>query len=264
MERSLYEWAKEYHSKGYQVIPIQAGGKKPLIPWQAYQKERVSEDLLKDWFHERFHTGNIGVITGSIWGLGVVDFDLYRCGEELYRRFDFPDNSVVRTGSGGIHVYCRFSPTFSSNRAGILPGLDTRGEGGYVVAPPSRTKGAYCFYEANIPEISDLPRAEDIPGLPEILLKGDRESKDIPSKLSTAGALMHRFPLMFLPASEGSRNHTAARVCGLVVRQCNSLTACRSILRLWNRTQCKPPLSDEELQLVLESIYRRHHNVDKI
>jgi Bifunctional DNA primase/polymerase, N-terminal len=56
-----------------------------------------------------------------------------------------PRTARTRTGGGGIHVYFRYpSETEIRNSAGLLgPGLDVRGEGGYVVVPPSRTQGPY-------------------------------------------------------------------------------------------------------------------------
>jgi Bifunctional DNA primase/polymerase, N-terminal len=56
-----------------------------------------------------------------------------------------PRRRLGRTGGGGIHIFFRYPrETDIRNSAGLLgPGLDVRGEGGYVVVPPSRTQGPY-------------------------------------------------------------------------------------------------------------------------
>jgi hypothetical protein len=57
----------------------------------------------------------------------------------------------VHTGGGGIHVFFRYPrETVIRNSAGMLgPGLDVRGEGGYVVVPPSRTRGLYRWVDTS-------------------------------------------------------------------------------------------------------------------
>jgi hypothetical protein len=62
-----------------------------------------------------------------------------------------PKTARARTGGGGIHVFFRYPEgTEIRNSAGLLsPGLDVRGEGGYVVVPPSRTQGTYEWVDSS-------------------------------------------------------------------------------------------------------------------
>ena len=62
-----------------------------------------------------------------------------------------PKTARARTGGGGIHVFFRNpSGTKIRNSAGLLgPGLDVRGDGGYVVVPPSRTQGPYKWVDSS-------------------------------------------------------------------------------------------------------------------
>ena len=64
-----------------------------------------------------------------------------------------PPSSTRRTGGGGMHVFFRYpSEKEVRNSAGWLgPGLDVRGEGGYVVVPPSRTQGVYKWIDRSYP-----------------------------------------------------------------------------------------------------------------
>ena len=62
-----------------------------------------------------------------------------------------PKTARARTGGGGIHVFFRYPRgTEIRNSAGLLgPGLDVRGEGGYVVVPPSRTQSSYQWVDSS-------------------------------------------------------------------------------------------------------------------
>lgn len=190
----------------------------------------------------------------------MADFDFRHGSSMLYRSGDFERYATVATGSGGIHCYCRDGTNRHRNLAGIVAGLDSRGEGGYVLAPPSKTGGPYTFIKGAIPKIQDLPEVESIEGIRRLLAKETFETRDLPSKIPTAGSLMHRFPLHFVPATEGNRNQTAARMAGLLCRDSSSIQHVRMGIRLWNRVYCNPPLDDGELQSVVDSIWRRHHN----
>ncbi|MFY1671808.1 bifunctional DNA primase/polymerase [Plantactinospora sp. WMMB334] len=92
-------------------------------------------EVIRRWW-TRWPRANLGLRTGDRFDVCDVDPpDGVAALRALVgaRRFTGP---VVRTGSGGWHLYLR--PTGAGNRAGLLPGVDWRGAGGYVVAPPSR------------------------------------------------------------------------------------------------------------------------------
>ena len=257
-ERSVFDWAKEYQEKGYSVIPIEAGGKKPVIKWQKYQKERATLDELKTWFAGDTEKRNLAVVTGSISDLLVLDFDYRHGGDEARQRLSpMVADSVrsVHTGGGGIHLYYRYTGSGVGNGAGILPGFDTRGEGGYVLAPPSVTVDQYTFDKGQgIPEPKCLPRIPD-EILKIILFKKKVDGPKDTKVSSKAGSFMQ---LQFLPATEGQRNATAARVAGSIARCCCSYSRGLEVLRLWNHTECVPPLGGPELESVWSSIWKRN------
>jgi hypothetical protein len=99
-------------------------------------------DTIAGWWM-RWPTSNIGVATGAGSGLVVVDLDGqvgYDSILELQRAAGqaLPDTAWVRTPSGGWHAYFRWPGEPVPNSASKLgPGVDVRGDGGYVVAPPS-------------------------------------------------------------------------------------------------------------------------------
>src|SRR5688572_32726626 len=98
--------------------------------------------------------GGIGLPTGKKSGIVVLDVDVDDGGLESLAKLEravapAPKTARARTGGGGIHVFFR-NPrgTEIRNSAGLLgPGLDVRGEGGYVVVPPSRTQSSYQWVD---------------------------------------------------------------------------------------------------------------------
>ncbi|MEE6261956.1 bifunctional DNA primase/polymerase [Plantactinospora sonchi] len=92
-------------------------------------------DRIRRWW-ARWPEANVGLRTGIRFD--VCDVDAREAVPRLRELFrDAPvAGPLVRTGSGGWHLYLR--PTGAGNRTALLPGVDWRGVGGYVVAPPSR------------------------------------------------------------------------------------------------------------------------------
>ena len=118
------------------------GGKHPRFPEWQRAPIRSATQLQPQW--------NVGIATGAPSGIWVLDFDpenaeydghalALRIGREI-------GPATVRTGGGGGHWYLKLPPGVKiTNSRGALPrGWDVRGDGGQVVAPPSRSgKGAY-------------------------------------------------------------------------------------------------------------------------
>src|SRR2546423_13802150 len=65
-------WAA--YERGWSVIPVGEGGKQPLVSWRQYQGERASREVVAGWL-ERWPGANLGVVTGAVSGLVVLDVD---------------------------------------------------------------------------------------------------------------------------------------------------------------------------------------------
>lgn len=74
--------ALSYHKQGLSVIPLQAREKKPLIAWEKYQNEKGTEKEIKAWW-SNWPEANIGIVTGAISGLAVIDLDTVEAKEKL-------------------------------------------------------------------------------------------------------------------------------------------------------------------------------------
>lgn len=134
MTCSWLEEALKYVKMGYSIIPIASNSKKPAEPWKHFQKRMATPGEIETW-SKKWPNGNIGIVTGEISNLTVIDVDTEEAWEWYNSKFSTKYNTVVKTPSG-LHVYCQYNEELR-NRANIYPGIDIRSEGGYVVAPPS-------------------------------------------------------------------------------------------------------------------------------
>jgi hypothetical protein len=138
---SINEAIHEYMGRGWSIIPIRTGDKRPLLRWEEFQHRHPSEAEARDWFHQWPEAG-IGVVTGAISGLVVVDVDAGHGGDEALKQLELehgpmPTTVECRTGGGGRHLYFAHPGGLVRNKVGLAPGIDIRADGGYVVAPPS-------------------------------------------------------------------------------------------------------------------------------
>jgi len=125
-----YEIAVRYRDRGFSVIPLKPKSKEPYIAWKEYQVRPPSYDELNKWKNMWKSGGNIGVICGGVSdSLIVLDLD----NQKIFDNFsnEYPElikTWVVKT-SRGYHIWLKCENTKSK---GLV-----RGEGMYVVAPPS-------------------------------------------------------------------------------------------------------------------------------
>jgi hypothetical protein len=142
-EPSLAAAALRYANLGIPVFPCVPGGKQPLTP-NGFHDATSSAALVQHWW-QRNPEANIGLPTGAITGVVVVDVDIHPAGSgfaafERARSADLSEGWgwLVRTPSGGLHAY--YPATLETEqRSWQAPTahVDFRGDGGYVIAPPS-------------------------------------------------------------------------------------------------------------------------------
>lgn len=140
----MLEMARKYVAKGKSVIPLRPRSKVPAISsWAPYQDRLATDEELVSWFGSG--ANNMGLVTGAISGLVVVDEDSAEGAENATKLgLTSPVRAQARKG---FHHYFKHPGTKVSNGVRIAPGLDLRGDGGYVVAPPSihETGHVYCW-----------------------------------------------------------------------------------------------------------------------
>jgi hypothetical protein len=243
--------AHAYLGRGGSVIPMEHRGKRPLIAWLELQSRVATTDEADTWL-QRWPNANIGIVTGRISGLVVLDVDAVHGGAGSLAQLEIehgplPRTIESRTGGGGRHLYFSHPGEPVANRVGLRPGIDLRGDGGCVVAPPSvHPNGKRYAWAAGC-----SPDEASLAPLPHWLLRtlgAKRTGRPLPywRNLVRAGV------------EEGERNARLASLAGHLLWHEVDPEVVLELLLAWNRVRCHPPLDDTEVAGVLNSITRLH------
>ena len=163
--KKLLDIAREYVAEGFSVFPVPKKSKVPVIPWTKYQSERATDAELVEWFGGN-KKANIGIVTGTLSGVTVVDFDTEEAITAAKAKGFLSSGPIVKTGKG-LHAYCKYAPGHRNfQKRADLPGVDLRGEGGYVVAPPSTHASGHVYAFLDGHDIN-----QPLPEVPEWVLK---------------------------------------------------------------------------------------------
>lgn len=226
--------AIKYAKAGYSIIPV-GHDKKPIIEWKGYQTKRADEKTIRDWW-SKYPSANIGIVTGEISGIVVVDVEAGGSTKDL------PTTITSKTGGGGFHFFYKHPGKPVKNAVRIREKTDIRGDGGYIVAPPSLHKSGKRYEWLVSPE--DAGFAE----LPKWVLEKTSETKinltDWREFLSSEN-------------QKGSRNDSATKLIGkLLYHLPTDLWEISGLatLKEWNSHCNNPPLPDKELKSVWLSI----------
>lgn len=147
---SVLAAALYYAQEGLHVFPLSPGTKIPHRGTRGCKDATTDEDTIRAWW-DRWPDSNVGIATGHV--VDVVDIDGaagQRSRADNAALFDSLTviGTVLTPRPGGMHLYVPANPAVG-NGAGLLPSVDYRGRGGYVVAPPSRTDvGSYRWLRA--------------------------------------------------------------------------------------------------------------------
>lgn len=241
-----------YAGGGWSVIPVEAHGKRPLLAWLEFQQRIASASEIASWFH-KWPDANVGIVTGYVSQIVVVDIDPQHGGTESLEAMEraqgtLPRTLEVHTGGGGRHLYFAYPPVRLHNRVGIRPGIDLRSDGGYVVAPPSVHPSGerYRWLPGQGPQdLSPEP-------LPAWLLEATRAS-------GQAGhSLKHWRRIVREGVDEGQRNSLLASFTGHLLWHGVDPEVALDLMLAWNQVRCRPPLPDDEVARVVQSIARLH------
>ncbi len=224
--------ALSYAEMGFSIIPVGID-KKPLLNWKKYQAEKASAATIKEWFAQ-FTFLNIAIVTGSISGVAVVDVEKGGSVDGL------PPTVISKTGGGGWHYYYKFPKGGIGNTTRFREKMDIRGEGGFVVAPPSFHKSGMRY------EWAVSPKDADFAEIPDWILKKTAVKERMDWK-----------KFIDKEISEGSRNITATQLAGKIFHELSPELwelAGWATLKDWNKEKNNPPLPEKELRCVWESI----------
>ena len=249
--------ALQYAQFHWSVIPIRAYDKRPLIKWQEFQQRRASESEINEWY-QQWTNANVGIVTGKVSGIIVLDIDPQHGGDKSLANWEkqhgsLPRTVEIKTGGGGRHLYFKHPGGVIHNKVGLAPGIDLRGDGGCIVAPPSThpSGNPYTWLQGHEP--GEIPMAE----MPNWLLN------IVSGKGQTTGHSMRYWQQVVREGvPEGERNNTIASIAGHLLWHGVDADVVQELLLCWNRIRCHPSLDDEEVIRAVQSITRLHEEND--
>ena len=241
-----------YARRGLRVHPLRTGSKLPRL--EAWQSRATSDPAtISEWWSQ-WPAAGVAIATGAESGVIVLDIDPCHGGDdalaELERHHgELPATWRALTANGGVHLYFRHPGVRVGNRVDVWPGIDLRGDGGYVVAPPTVLDGGRHYaWETGFGPL-EIVLAE----MPTWLLEqlGPDRSNGEGRPPDEWAALVRK------GADHGTRNASVARLAGYLLRRRPAPLVALELLKTWNLVRCRPPLDEDELVRTVDSIARR-------
>lgn len=274
----------DYARKGYRVFPVHgvtgiAGehycecgdpkckAKKPYLSFKKYASNNV--DKCSQW-EASYDNCNIGLPTGKDNGFWVLDIDAKGGGKETMKRLAgdnrFPETPRAHTGGGGFHYYFlwdeRAEALGISTQAGVFDGIDLRGEGGYVIAPPSKHLSGSSYNWITDAELGRIEVATAPDWLYELLEQAMKKDE------SKSQRNNERFKLQKVTSGEGRWNYLNDMACSLRAKYGYDANLLFTSLKALQDNRCEfgpgeEPYSDSELRRIADDIEKKISYVGK-
>ena len=243
MQKTNYDVAKWWHDQGASVIPIAGTSKKCPIKWQQYQSQRPTENDLNNWFNVQKY--NVAIVTGEISGVTVIDIDPPDGKQSII------DNAITldietrmhTTPRGGEHWFYKYNPEIKQNQ-NILPNVDIRNDGGYVVVFDGQDRKV--SFDVELKNLKTLPTYQ-------ALVRKENISKDI-DKTPENNPITE---LLNNGAKQGSRHQAILKLTGHFRHFSMPYSSTLAIMKDWNKKN-NPPLSEYELTTQILDCYGRY------
>jgi hypothetical protein len=231
-----------YAKHGWAVFPCKAGDKKPLTD-HGFKDASTDPKQIAKWL-KKCPNANWAIATGSGSGVFVVDADLKNGGRAAWTAMlkEHPpiETLVAQTGGGGLHTYFKCPNSGNRIKSGtdvLAQGIDIKGDGGYVIVPPSRTAAPYEFeVPPNKVEIAEAPA-----WLLELLSSPSPKPADTYTPLGQ-------------PLTVGNRNESIFHQALLLARQGGDIDFVLAAIRTW--AQGQPDFPDSEIVATVQSAFK--------
>ena len=236
----IHRAALKIASKGRPVFPCKPD-KAPYTP-RGF-KDATTDPARVTALWTRYRGEKIGIPTGSRSNVSVVDVDRLEALEELPPdlREELNRTRIIRTPRGGLHYYLKHVDGLTNRRGALPDGIDIRGEGGYVIAPPS--PGYVVEHRAPI---------ADAPARLINLLKDEPRTSGTQRRSEPRASVVDDGE----PIPDGRRNETLASIAGRLHDGARDLGQLEDDLIDVNEARCIPPLPREQVRRIARSIYR--------
>lgn len=254
----LAEAAHDYVERGLAIIPLGVGKKEPVTK-SGLNDWTDNPGQIDVWWGQGEHAGkrgnpsyNIGMACGQVSG-GIIAIDLDCHSDEangLHFLHDWevehgklPETWTQITGSGGKQLFYRAGQDIRNSANGEI-GVDVRGNGGYVVLPPSLHPCGDCYEWSISPDDMDVADADDkvydfIRAVSKTKKRVDgwnAEKTGIPSEIKE------------------NRNETLFSLGRSFLSRGTGHDEVATLIRSLNATICRPPLPADEVEKLIGSI----------
>jgi len=236
--------------RGFAVFPCMPRDKRPATAngLKDATKDRV---VIQRWWRQEPEF-NVAIATGPASGVFVIDVDTVDAEAELAKletaHGNLPPTVEVITARGR-HLYFSWPGRNVRNSAGkVAPGIDVRGEGGYVLVPPSVHPSSRS-YEWSVDSANIVAPA---PGWLLNLVAAPARSSNATRITPPA-----QWRELIKGVAEGARDCSAARLAGYLLRRRVDPFVALALLQGWNATRCTPPLPEKDIERIVDSIATR-------
>lgn len=239
----MIDLALYYAKNKWPVFPLCPGGKIPAIRGGRGRNDATRDIKQIEAWWSTYPEANIGIATGGLSGLLVIDVDPRKSALWLasVNALKLPQTFTVRTASGGFHLYFALPPSSKiSIGVDLLAAIDWRGNGGYVVGAGSIVNGV-TYEIVRKCAIAPAPAA-----LLERIAARQQKGACIAAYDGSTGMVIR----------EGKRNDQLFRIGCALRRFGVDLSAMYEALHAVNVEHCSPPMAEGELRTIAASAMR--------
>ncbi len=231
-----------YLKKGISLFPANRDKIPVLRSWMPYQKRYPSSEEIESW--EKNPGNNLALVCGKLSNLTVLDADSDEAIQEIESYFaDSFEIPSVDTPRGGRHFYFQFCKSLPSNSVGLGQSgkIDIRSEGGYILAPPSKTENGEYKWNTNL-NLETTP----LPKIPEALINL------LKTRVSQEPTSHPPQPML----KEGTRDNDLFHASVMLFKDSRPRDQVERIILAMAKV-CDPPFPEKEALRKVESAWKR-------
>jgi uncharacterized protein (DUF927 family) len=250
LDSALY-YAKEL---GWCVFPVHVSKIPAIKDWP--NEATTDEQKIRAWWKENPNY-NIAILTGERSGIVAMDIDPRNGGTEmLYEKiFEYgalPHTITFKTGGGGVH-YIFKHPGWRVKSKGVFEGIDSKGDGGYIVVPPSLHPSGKRYEQQVMTEAAIMPDwwakqvrdKEPVKGVRKVINKPFPKDKYLNDEI--------------IP--EGNRDETLHSIACSMRAYALEESQIYALLSVVNETRCIPPMEDKYIVKISKSAAKHEPGV---
>jgi len=264
MDRTKF--IQEYLDRGFSLIPLKNNSKVPAIRWKKYQYNRAGLEEILSWYI-KFPGANLGIITGKISKLIVIDVDNPSILPELFKRLPEAEKTTrVKTKRCYHFCFSHNGKEIKSTNNFLNLGCELKVEGRLVVACPSIIDNFTYRFIIPLSEMKPLPEhiikylEESLPG---IGIKEDKQAPGVEYK-QRRGLPLPRYngqdrycmkQILDRELKTGERDNSLFILYNLLLQNKNNSDHAKKVVILKNNSLLKP-LTDQEMKKVFRKRYK--------